>query len=193
MSIMSGQRIWVFVGILVILGGAAFVFFDPLDLDLLGLKQGTVVVKHVAVSPTAASAAKPGVAASAANPPVAAPSPTAAPVAPQRVVPPPASPPTPAPRAAVAPVQAKAPAAPAQAMAPAATPPDTAPAQALQPPLKLSKTIKAAKTPSQSGQTASKPTASKPANNKPERAKNLDLRHCLELETDAAIAKCAGE
>jgi len=34
---------------------------------------------------------------------------------------------------------------------------------------------------------------SKPAIDKPMRPKNLDLRHCLELETDAAIAKCAGE
>ena len=160
MSNRSGRKIWVFIGILVIIGSAAFVFFDPLDLDLLGLKQTSVVVKHVPVSPAAVPAAKP-----------------------------PAS----APKAAVAPVQANVPAAPAQAMAPAATPPVAAPAQALQPPLKLAKTIKTAKTTSQSGQTASKPTASKPANDKPERAKNLDLRHCLELETDAAIAKCAGE
>jgi len=192
MSIMSGQRIWVFVGILVILGGAAFVFFDPLDLDLLGLKQGTVVVKHVPVSPTAASAAKPGAATPAANPPAAATKAAIAPVQVNAPASPPAVPtPAAAPKAAVAPVQAKAPAAPAQAMAPAATPPDVA--QALQPPLKLSKTIKTAKTPSQSGHTANKPAESKPANIKPERAKNLDLRHCLELETDAAIAKCAGE
>jgi len=53
--------------------------------------------------------------------------------------------------------------------------------------LKLAKTIKTAETPSQPGQPGSKATG------KPERAKNLDLRHCLELETDAAIAKCAGE
>jgi hypothetical protein len=31
-----------------------------------------------------------------------------------------------------------------------------------------------------------------PAKGKP-RPKNLDLRHCLELKTDAEIAKCAGE
>ncbi|HEY8888099.1 MAG TPA: hypothetical protein VIM35_06410 [Gallionella sp.] len=36
-------------------------------------------------------------------------------------------------------------------------------------------------------------TSGKPAIDKPMRSKNLDLRHCLELETDAAIAKCAGE
>ncbi len=31
-----------------------------------------------------------------------------------------------------------------------------------------------------------------PVKGKP-RPKNLDLRHCLELKTDAEIAKCAGE
>lgn len=31
-----------------------------------------------------------------------------------------------------------------------------------------------------------------PAKGQP-RPKNLDLRHCLELKTDAEIAKCAGE
>ncbi len=31
-----------------------------------------------------------------------------------------------------------------------------------------------------------------PAKGKP-RPKSLDLRHCLELKTDAEIAKCAGE
>jgi hypothetical protein len=79
-------------------------------------------------------------------------------------------PPVAAPKAAVA---------PAQAIAPVATPPVAASTQALQPPLKLSKTIKAAKNASLSG--------------KPPRPKNSDLRDCLKLETDAAIAKCAGE
>jgi hypothetical protein len=37
------------------------------------------------------------------------------------------------------------------------------------------------------------PKASAPARAKPPRPKNLDLRHCLNLETDAEIAKCAGE
>jgi hypothetical protein len=36
-------------------------------------------------------------------------------------------------------------------------------------------------------------SSSAPAVDKPVRSKNLDLRHCLKLETDAAIAKCAGE
>ncbi len=33
----------------------------------------------------------------------------------------------------------------------------------------------------------------KPMQTKKPRSKSLDLRHCLELENDAAIAKCAGE
>lgn len=33
----------------------------------------------------------------------------------------------------------------------------------------------------------------KHAKAKQPRSKNLDLRHCLELESNAAIAKCAGE
>lgn len=37
------------------------------------------------------------------------------------------------------------------------------------------------------------PAPARPVEVKPPRPKNLDLRHCLELETDAAIAKCAGE
>lgn len=162
------------IGIVVIAGGAAFVYFDPLGLDLLGSKKSTAVVQPV-VPPRASAAAKPAVAGpktavapAQANAPVtgapAAPSPTA-----KSVV---------APAPAVMPVVA----------APVATLSDATQPQAIEPPLKLAKTIKTAKTPSQSGQPGSKPTAGKP-----ERAKNLDLRHCLELETDAAIAKCAGE
>lgn len=48
--------------------------------------------------------------------------------------------------------------------------------------------------PVQSPQPAAKTTApAKPAEAKPPRSKTLDLRHCLDLENDAAIAKCAGE
>ena len=36
-------------------------------------------------------------------------------------------------------------------------------------------------------------TSSKHAKAKPIRSKSLDLRHCLELTSNAAIAKCAGE
>ena len=123
----------VLVGILVIIGGGAFVYFDPLDMNLLGLKQKSAVAQ-------------------------------------------PAATPHAAPKAAVASTQTKAPAA-ATAPSPTAVPVTAAPpfvaaaAQAPQP--KLSKTIKTA--------------------SKPDRAKNLDLRHCLDLEIDAAIAKCAGE
>jgi hypothetical protein len=46
----------------------------------------------------------------------------------------------------------------------------------------------------QAPQSAVKPAApAKPAKAKKVRPKNLDLRHCLDLETDAEIAKCAGE
>jgi len=152
MSITSVQKTSLLAGILVIIGGGAFVYFDPLDLDLLGLKQ------------------KPAV---------------AHPAAPAHAAVPAAQPPAAALKAPVAPTQAKAPAAATPsptsapvAVAPVVTPPDAAAAQAPQPPLKLLKAIK---------------TASKPATDKPTRPKNLDLRHCLDLETNAAIAKCAGE
>jgi hypothetical protein len=115
------------------------------------------------------------------------------PKTPPRVPAPAAQPPVAAPKAAVAPVQVIAPvsapsAARSRIAAPVAPPPAAtsvvaAPVQALQPPLKLSKTIKTANKPSQSGEITSKP----------KRPKNLDLRKCLNLETNAAIAKCAGE
>ena len=172
---MDGKKL-VLLGILVIAAGAAFVYFDPLDLDLLGLKQKSAAAKpatpHVASSK--AVAPRPMKA------PVAAPSPAPSPA-------PAATPPVAAPKAAEAPTQAKAPTAPVSpapsqaavpAVAPAATPPVAVTAQAPQPPLKLSKETK---------------IAAKPATDKPPRPKNLDLRHCLDLEDDAAIAKCAGE
>lgn len=43
----------------------------------------------------------------------------------------------------------------------------------------------------QASQPAAKPSI--PAKAKKTRPKNLDLRHCLDLKTDAEIAKCAGE
>ena len=141
----------VLVGILVIIGGGAFVYFDPMDMDLLGMKQKPAVAKSAAQLPSAAP--KPAVAPTQAKAPVAAP-------------------------ATVAPIQAKAPvAAPPATPSPAATP-VAALAQAALPPMKLSQETK---------------TASRPAIDKPMRSKNLDLRHCLDLEIDAAIAKCAGE
>jgi hypothetical protein len=146
----------ILAGILVIIaGGGAFVYFDPLGLNLLGLKAPPPVVQPV--------------------------------VRPHAVVPA-AHPPAAASIAASAPVQAVAPAASSPVVAPV-----SAPAQALQSSPKLDEPSKTATKPALAGQVASKPATSKPATGKPERARDLDLRHCLELENDAAIAKCAGE
>jgi hypothetical protein len=41
--------------------------------------------------------------------------------------------------------------------------------------------------------TLKRSTSSKHAKAKPSRSKSLDLRHCLELTSNAAIANCAGE
>lgn len=185
MSITSVQKTSLLAIILVIIGGGAFVYFDPLDLDLLGLKQKPAVAHPAVPTHAAAPAAQPPatalkapVAPTQAKAAVAVPSPKPLPA-------PAATSPATAPKAAVAPTQAKAPAAATPsptsapvAVAPAVTPPEAAAAQAPQPPLKLSKVIE---------------TASKPAIDKPTKPKNLDLRHCLDLETNAAIAKCAGE
>jgi len=67
--------------------------------------------------------------------------------------------------------------------APVATPSVATPVQVPQSPLKLSENIKTANKPSKPSKTTSKP----------KRPKDSDLRDCLKLETDAAIAKCAGE
>lgn len=184
MSFSSVQKTSLLVGFLAIIGAGAFVYFDPLDLDLLGLKQNSTVAKSAPPKHIAASAQRPtpaapksAVAATQAKASVAVRSP--APVnAPAAI--------SPAPKAAVAPTYAEAPAAAARSMpsptpAPAAASTAAAPhvaVQAPQPPMKLSKETK---------------TAAKPATDKPTRPKNLDLRHCLDLEDDAAIAKCAGE
>lgn len=148
------------VGILVIIGGAAFVYFDPLGLDLLGWKEGSAIMRPVAPPHVATPAAKPGVAAPAAQPHVAAPKATVAPAQ--------ANVPVAAPSAA--PSRVASPVAPP----PAATPVVAKPVQALQQPVKPSKSIKTAEA-------------------KPERSKSADLRYCLKLETNEAIAKCAGE
>ena len=151
MSISSKQKTWILFSILIIIGGAAFVYFDPLELHLLGPEPTPVVVK-----PT-----PPHVAAPAPKPPVPKPA-TPKPVAPKPVA------------AAVAAM----PATISETAMPVATKPAVALAQTPLPPLKSSKTNK---------------TTSNPAVDKPMRQKNLDLRHCLDLQTDAAIAKCAGE
>ncbi len=165
----SVQKTSLLVGILVIIGVGAFVYFDPMDLNLQGLKQKpAAAAPKSAIAPTRTKAS------------VAVPRPAPSPA-------PAATSPAAAPKVAAAPTQAKAPAAAtppapsptaAPAATPAAAPPVAAAAQVPQQPMKLSKVTM---------------TASKPAIDKPTRAKNQDLRHCLDLETDAAIAKCAGE
>ncbi len=156
MSISSGQKKVAIIGAAVLLiAGAAFVFFDPLGLDLLGAKPGVDVVKPVATPRVAAPVAKPPAAAPKA---AAMPTPVIAPVSAVSSVP----------VQAAATVSASFPA----VSAPVATP--SVAAQTPQSTLKISKTVKAAKA-------------------KPERSKSADLRDCLKLDTDAAIAKCAGE
>ena len=168
---MGGKKL-VLLGILVIAGGAAFVYFDPLDMNLLGMKKAAVVAKPAMphVVPKAASPARPKAPVTAlpqAAPP--APAATSSAGVPKMAAATPAKTPevaaTSKPVAAVAP----SPAAPGNAAA--------------EEPVTL-----AAKQASKQAMTASRPVTDKPP-----RPKNLDLRHCLDLESDAAIAKCAGE
>jgi hypothetical protein len=139
------------VGMLVIVAVGAFVYLDPMGLNLLGLKQESAVAKPVTPTHPVAPANKPVAA-------VATPHPAAVP-------------------APVPPVTTMTFAA-SKAEKPAATKSVAAPIQAPEPPIKSSETVKSSST---------------PAIDKPVRPKNLDMRHCLKLETDAAIAKCAGE
>ena len=149
------RKQWILVGILVVVGGgAAFVFFDPLGLDLLGGKPVAAAVK-----PVAAPVPKPAVAPNAASAPV------------------PVSAPSAAPSQIVAPVSSPV-AAPTVAKPPVA-------AQAL----KLAQSIKAAHT-NENEVAHKQPVPHKSADS---RSRSADLRDCLKLETDTAIAKCAGE
>ena len=154
------RKVLLLLGLLVVAAAGAFVYLDPLDLDLLGLKQNSIVAtparQHVAskavVAPVPAKAtvaAKSAVA----QTPSATPTPSLAPAT---------TPPVAAAKPVVAPAQAKEPAAPPAIAEAPVLPPEMKPA-----------TVK--------------------IKNKPPRPKNLDLRYCLELKTDAAIAKCAGE
>ncbi|HUV99004.1 MAG TPA: hypothetical protein VMV88_02510 [Gallionella sp.] len=147
-----GKKVWLLVGLLVILAAGAFVYLDPMDLDLLGMKQATVVAIPAAKKHTTAPVVR---------------HPAAAPKA-------------------AAELQAKAPAPIPSPPAPAEAEPALAPAQAT-----------ATAAPSVATVAPALPQVIKPApvkaKSKPVRPKNLDLRHCLKLETDAAIAKCAGE
>jgi len=154
-------------GILVIAAAGAFVYFDPMDLDLLGLKKSSVVAK--AETPPRAPAPK-------------------------------AQPPAPAPKAAVAPAKTNASVAVSPTTpTPAATSPVAAPKtavatmQATMLAVSASPVAVATQVPPPALKPAPARITSKPAIDKPMRPKDQDLRHCLELETDAAIAKCAGE
>jgi hypothetical protein len=149
------------VGILavVIVGGiGAYMFLYPQEEKVSHTVVAPKTPPRVASPAVASSVSAPVAAPKAASAPAqanapAAPSPTAAPVAPPH---------------AATPVVA------APVSAPVATPSVAEPVQALQTPLKLSKSLKTAKA-------------------KPDRPKDLDLRNCLDLEDDKAIAKCAGE
>lgn len=146
MSITPTQKASTLVAILLIAGGAAFVYFDPMNLDLLGMNPPSAVQTAPRVA-----APKPVVTLVQAKPLV-------APVALLK------APPAPPPVVVAVPV--------------------VVPAPTRQPEMKMET------------KTVIKPTMKTTAiktDSKPDRPKNLDLRHCLELETDAAIAKCAGE
>lgn len=181
MRISSGRKTLMLVGILVI-SGAAFVYFDPLGLDLLGLQQHAVVTKPAPAPHPAVPAVHP--LQPAAHPPIPAPQPAVVPahVAASSVLPSGAGAPQ-AMNAAHPPVivqHAAVPAATASTVVPVApaAAPAAAPAEVAQLPAQPAKPARAAK---------------KPAPVKPMIPKDADLRHCLDLESDAAIAKCAGE
>lgn len=169
MSIMSGQKTWLLLGVLAIAGGAAFVYFDPLGLDPLGLKSGDSAAKsaaapngHTAAAKAVVAPAKPSISAASAVLPA-----TGAAVTPA------------APSSAVAAISS----------APAEVPPPVAPVHSLQHPSEFSKTASSAGKASEPGKTAGRPM--KPT--EPMKPMDSDLRYCLKLDSDAAIAKCAGE
>jgi len=182
------KKTGILVGILLILGGGAFVYLDPLDLDLLGLNPPPPVKKPVR------------------KPPVKAPV-----KAPQTK---PAMPAT-----ASAPVAAGTQMAASSPMATSASPstspmsPDQSTALSLKQKSTTDST-KQAQTEANNKQEMSMPVVedkpatdeakpmanssgsfatNKTASSKPERPKDQDLRYCLDLPTNAEIAKCAGE
>ncbi len=158
------RKVLLLVGLLVVVGAGAFVYLDPMDLDLLGLKQEQVVAKpavapkHAAVPAVLPHAAVPKKSVAQTQNKAALPArePKACGCCRHLL-----SEPVPAPAAEASNATAETAAMPAEPMPVAAV---AAPA------------MKPAK-----------------AESKPPRPKNLDLRHCLELKTDAEIAKCAGE
>ena len=170
MRISSGRKTLMLVGILVI-SGAAFVYFDPLGLDLLGLQQHAVAMKPVPAPHPAAPASKPAV--------------------------------VPAHVAAVSSVAFSGAGAPQQmnaahppvivqhAAVPAATPPTAVPVAPATAPVAASAEVAQPATPAKPAKKAAPAKPATPVKTKIPR--DADLRHCLDLESDAAIAKCAGE
>ncbi|MBI3479199.1 MAG: hypothetical protein HY016_02420 [Nitrosomonadales bacterium] len=158
MNITSGQKKLALFGILVIAGGAAFVFFDPLGLDLLGQqkKAPAVAAPKAAPRPAAPAAKSNGPAKSGAT-------------------------------AVVATPPASAPAVTQAASAPAATKITEVHQPQAKAEIGKAEPGKTESVSAQPGKTAS----SKPR--KPVKPRDVDLRDCLKLEDNAAIAKCAEE
>jgi len=200
------KKTGILVGILLILGGGAFVYLDPLDLDLLGLNPPPPVKKPApkrpVKAPVKAPVPKPAIPVTAGTPAGATKANTSAPLA------------VSAPIAASTQMAASAPM--ATSTSPATSP--VASAQSTAPSMKQKSTPVASK-PAQadsnskpemslpvvddksamdeakpmSTNSAEKFATNKTASSKPERPKDQDLRYCLDLPTNAEIAKCAGE
>ena len=192
MSISSKQKAAILAGILVVGGAAAFVYFDPLELDLLGMNPPKGVAKPAAKPKTnTAAQAKPAVQMSNAAKPPAPPASTAPAVGTQLARP--AAPPVPVTKPMAAPNAENPVATPAQAAtaqpvptakpavpAPAAAQPAPVPAQpALAAPSEPAPVEAAKATTVSNRQTSSYPPPS------------VDLRHCLDLTDNEAIVKCA--
>jgi hypothetical protein len=177
MDIMSGWKKWILLAVVAVVGGAVFVYFDPFNLDLLGHKVATVVAAPKVSPHVATPAAKPANSLPPAQQSSAA---SKAPVAAIQV-----------------PVSAVPPAVQQQSVkavtpAPAATS-NAKPVQATQS-SKPEDAVKSEHKASQPSQTELKSaTTKKLAQEHKIYPKDADLRHCLELESNAAIAKCAGE
>ena len=182
------RKVLLLVGLLVVVGAGAFVYLDPMDLDLLGLKQEQVVAKpavapkHPAVPAVLPHAAVPkkSVAQTQNKAAIRAAEPAAEPAVGET---------NPAQLPAQPSAAPKVAAVPAPAVERGAAEPAPA-AEA------SNATAETAVMPAEAMPVAAvAPPAMKPAKaeSKPPRPKNLDLRHCLDLKTDAEIAKCAGE
>lgn len=190
MSISSKQKAVILSIVVIAIGGAAFAYFDPLDLDLLGLKSTSVSSKSTTAKPAA-----PGAALQAGKPPATTSTPKA--VTSSTPVPLPAGMPagTPAPKATPAPAamhNANPVAAPATASlpVPAGMPagmpaPKTAPAPAA---MSSANSVAAVLAPAVQPAKSFKKSPSEAVY-----PPSVDLRHCLDQPTPQEIAKCAGE